>query len=65
MKITLEIAERVFELQKQEYSYSEIFDMIQEEYPSLKLKRYSGAPVVLIRESHMLLNTDRPPHNMD
>lgn len=65
MDISLEIAQRVFELQKQEYSYSEIFDMIQEEYPSLKLKRYDGAPYVLIRESHTILNTGRPPHNMD
>lgn len=65
MKITLEAAQRVFELQKQEYGHSAIFDIIQDEFPSLKLKRYDGAPYVLIRESHMVLNTDRPPHNMD
>lgn len=65
MKITLEAAQRVFELQKQEYSHSAIFDIIQDEFPSLKLKRYAGAPYVLIREAHLILNTDRPLNNID
>ena len=65
MKITLEIAERVLELQKQEYNHSEVFDMIKDEYPSLKLREYTGAPYILIRQAHALLNTDTPTHNID
>lgn len=65
MKITLEVAERVFELQKQEYDWNQIFNLVQDEFPSLKLKRYDGCEYVLIREAHRLLNTDRPSHNMD
>lgn len=65
MKITLEVAERVYELQKQEYSHSAIFDLIQDEFPSLKLKRYPACEYILIREAHLTLNTDRPLNNID
>lgn len=65
MNISLEAAERVLELQKEETPWKEVFNLIQDEFPSLKLKRYDGCEYALIRESHMILNTDRPPHNMD
>ena len=54
--LTKQIAEEVIELLKQEYSDKDIFNIIAEDYPSLKLKYYSGAPYVLIRESILLLN---------
>lgn len=55
LKITLEVAERVEELRKQEYSYSKVFEIIQEEFPSLKLKKVDGSGYILCRESSMLL----------
>ena len=54
--LTKQIAEEVIELLKQEYTHKDIFNIIAEDYPSLKLKYYSGAPYVLIRESILLLN---------
>lgn len=54
--LTKEIAQEVVELLKKEYRHKDIFNIIAEDYPSLKLKYYSGAPYVLIRESIVLLN---------
>lgn len=66
MKITLEVAERVEELRKQEYSYSKVFEVIQEEFPSLKLKKFQGSGLILCREASMTLANHRGnPHSED
>lgn len=65
MKLTLEAAERVLELQKEETPWKEVFNLIQDEFPSLRLKRYPACEYILIRQAHALLNTDTPTHNID
>jgi intein-encoded DNA endonuclease-like protein len=66
LKITEEIAKRVEELRRQEYSYSRVFDAISEEFPSLKLKKVDGSGYILCREASMLLaNLRGNPYNED
>ena len=64
--LTVQVAEEVESMLRKEYSYRRIFEFIKEEYPSLKLKDYSGAAAILVRECSMLLANHRArPFNED
>lgn len=64
--LTVEIAERVEELRRNEYSYRRVFETIKDEYPSLKIKDYPGIPHILAREAAWLLQNHRAnTHNED
>lgn len=64
--LTIQVAEEVESMLRKEYSYRRIFEFIKDEYPSLNLKDYQGAPHALIRECSMLLANHRAqPFNED